>query len=106
MQESNLNQILSQHPLRILKLHSVTFNIYVKQIRYLIYKVPVEKETDGKSCGCHGKHCEVCNFLEEKNTFTNKEGSDTYRITEGLHLDCNSENVIYLIPCKNVKNSM
>ena len=67
---------------------------------------PVEKETDGKSCGCQGKRCEVCTFLEEKNTFTNKEGSDTYRIREGLHLDCNSENVIYLITCKNAKNSM
>ena len=41
-------------------------------------KVPVEKETDRKSCGCQGKRCEVCTFLEEKNTFTNKEGSDTY----------------------------
>ena len=36
-------------------------------------------------------------------TFTNKEGSDTYRIREGLHLDCNSENVIYLITCKKCK---
>ena len=42
--------------------------------------VPVEKETDGKSCGCQGKHCEVCTFLEEKGAFTNKEGSDTYKI--------------------------
>ena len=69
-------------------------------------KVPVEKETDGKSCGCQGKRCEVCTFLEEKTTFTNKEGSDTYRIREGLHLHCNSENVIYLISCKICKNSM
>ena len=70
-------------------------------------KVPVEKETDGKSCGCRGKRCELCTFLEEKITFTNKEGSDTYKIREGLHLDCNSENVIYLITCKkNAKNSM
>ena len=29
-------------------------------------KIPVEKETDGKSCGCQGKHCEVCIFLEKK----------------------------------------
>ena len=60
-------------------------------------KVLVEKETNGKSCGCLGKCCEVCTFLEEKSTFTNKEGSDTYQIREGLHLDCNSENVVYLI---------
>ena len=54
-------------------------------------KVPVEK---------------VCTFLEEKNTFTNKEGSNIYSIREGPHLDCNSENVIYLITCKNAENSM
>ena len=29
-----------------------------------------------------------------------KEGSDTYKIREGLHHDCNSENVIYLITSK------
>ena len=68
-------------------------------------KVPVEKETDGKSCGCQGKRCEVCTFLEEKSTFTNKEGSHTYEIREGLHLDCNSENEAYLIT-KMQKNSM
>ena len=66
-------------------------------------KVPVEKETDGKSCCCHGKRCELCTFSEEKNTFTSKEGSDTYKIKEGLHLDCNSENVIYLITSKKCK---
>ena len=31
-------------------------------------KVPVEKETDGKSCGCQGKHCKIGTFLEEKKT--------------------------------------
>ena len=35
-------------------------------------KVPVEKETDRKSCSCQGKRCEMCTFLEEKNTFTKK----------------------------------
>ena len=66
-------------------------------------KVPVEKETDEKFCGCQGKCCEVCTFLDEKNTFTNKEGSDTYKIKEVLHLDCNSDNVVYLITCKKCK---
>ena len=69
-------------------------------------KVPVEKETDGKSCGCQRKRCELCTFLEEKITFTNKEGSDTYKIREGLHLDCNSENVIYLIACKKMQKTV
>ena len=66
-------------------------------------KVSVEKETDGKSCVWQGKRCEVCTFLEEKITFTSKEGSDTYKIREGLHLDCSSENVTYLMTCKKCK---
>ena len=70
-------------------------------------KVPVEKETDGKSCGCQIKCREVCTFLEEKKTFTKKEGSDTYKIREGPQLDCNSGNVIFLITYKkSAKNSM
>ena len=35
-------------------------------------KVPVEKETDGESCGCQGKRCEVCIFLEEKGLLLRK----------------------------------
>ena len=35
--------------------------------------------------------------------FTNNEGSDTYKVKEGLYLDCNSENVIYLIACKKCR---
>ena len=66
-------------------------------------KVQVEKEIDGKSCGYQGKRCEVCTFSEEKNTFTNTQVSDTYKIREDLHLDCNSENVIYLVTCKKCK---
>ena len=30
------------------------------------------------------KRCKVWNFLKEKNIFTNKEGSDTYKIRESL----------------------
>ena len=29
-------------------------------------KVPVDNETDWKSCGCQGRRCEVCTFVEEK----------------------------------------
>ena len=69
-------------------------------------KVLVEKETDGKSCGCQRKCCKVFTLLEEKNTFTNKAGSDTYKLREGLHLDCGLENMMYLITCKKCKNSI
>ena len=42
-------------------------------------------------------------FQKKKSTLANKEGPDTYKIREVLHLDCNSENVIYLITCKKCK---
>ena len=35
-------------------------------------KVPVEKETHGKYCGCQGKRCEVGTFLEEKTLLLTK----------------------------------
>lgn len=58
------------------------------------------KKTDGKSCCCLGKRCEVCIFLKEKIIFTNKDGSDTYKKREDLYLHFNSEYVIYLISLK------
>ena len=69
-----------------------------KSLKYLLVraKVPVEKETDGKFGGCQGKHCKVCTF-QKKKTLANKEGKDAYKVREGLHLDCNSEEVMYLI---------
>ena len=69
-------------------------------------KVPVEKEADGKSFGCQGKLCKVGTFLEEKNNVTNKEGSDTYKTRESLHLNCNSDNVIYLITRKKMQKTV
>ena len=35
-------------------------------------KVLVDKETDGKSCGCQGKRGEVCSFLDEKTLLLTK----------------------------------
>ena len=58
------------------------------------------KKTDGKSCCCLGKRCEVCIFLKEKIIFTNKDGSDTYKKREDLYLHFNSEYVFYLISLK------
>ena len=45
-------------------------------------------------------------FLEEKKAYNNKEGSDICKIREGLHLDRNSGNVIYLITCKKCKKTV
>ena len=45
----------------------------------------------------------ILHFLRKKTFLLTKEGSDTYKIRKGLHLDCNSENVIYLITRKKCK---
>ena len=45
----------------------------------------------------------VFTFLEVKNTYTNKEGSDTYKKKEGIHLNSKSGNLIYLITCEKCK---
>ena len=57
------------------------------QHRQVFPEVPIvgvkrgnRKKIDGKSCSCQGKRCELCTFLEENSTFTNKEDSDTYKI--------------------------
>ena len=91
----------AQHRKVFLKLPIIGFK-RGKNLKDLLVreKVPMEKEKDWKSCGCQGKSCEVCNFLEEKN-FTNKEGSDTYKIREGLH-----SIVTILLFAKNAKNNM
>ena len=47
-------------------------------------KIPAEKEADGKSCGCQGKLCEVCTFLEKKKALLLMRrcgGSDAYKKT-------------------------
>ena len=71
-----------------------------KSLKYLLVraKVPVEKETEGKFCGCQGKNCEVCTFQKKKTRLLTKRV--VIHIREGLHLDCNSEKVMYLITCK------
>ena len=58
------------------------------------------KKRHGKFGGCQGKYCKVCTFQKKKKTFANNEDSDTFKVREGLHLDCNSEKVMYLITCK------
>ena len=106
---SNINLLLTpdaQHRKVFAEVSVAGFKVFsIVGLSGLLFRAknPVKKETDGKSCGCQGKRCEVCIFLEEKNTFTNKEGSDTYTIREGLHLDSNSENVVYIITRKKCK---
>ena len=86
---SNIKLLLTPDAQHCKVFPEVSFVGWGKSLKDLLVraKVPVEKETDGKSCGCQEKRCELYTFLVENNTFTNKEGSDTYKIREGLPLD-------------------
>ena len=50
------------------------------------------------TCQCNSNRCQICNFLSLGRSFrshiTSKEFSTNY------NLDCNSNNVVYLISCK------
>ena len=61
-------------------------------------KLPELKQGGGKSAGCNRTGCEVCEFLEPTESFTNKEGDKKYTINSSLN--CNSKNIVYLIQCK------
>ena len=75
-----------------------------RTVGYLLVraKVPVKKKqmqnlvTVRESAG-------TLQFSRRKDTFTDKQGWDAYEIREGLLLEYNSENVIYLITCKKCK---
>ena len=45
-----------------------------KSFKYLLVraKILVEKERDGKFCGCQGKHCEICTFQKKKTLLLTK----------------------------------
>ena len=61
-------------------------------------KISTINETLG--CGkCGHCRCNVCNYIKESNTFSDKTGSRKYDIRKGL-LNCNSTNVIYLLQCE------
>ena len=62
-------------------------------------RLPELKQGGGKSAGCGKTGCEVCEFLEPTEHFTNKEGDRKYSI-KNVSLNCNSKNVVYLIQCK------
>ena len=47
---------------------------------------------------CNSRRCEVCNYLDEKNSFVSTKTQREYSIN--YNLNCNSVNVIYLITCK------
>ena len=62
-------------------------------------KLPCYNTTGEGSKTCGSKRCKVCPFIECTETFENSSGTETYKIKCDT-LDCNSENVVYLITCK------
>ena len=72
---SNINLLLTpdaQHRKVFAEVSVAGFKVFsIVGLSGLLFRAknPVKKETDGKSCGCQGKRCEVCTFLEEKNTY-------------------------------------
>ena len=68
-------------------LHEVKYQLSTVDIDIYIYTyISSGKRDRWEILRLSGKTLQNCTFLEEKNTFTNKEGSDTYKIREGLHL--------------------
>ena len=53
------------------------------------------------SKGCGKRRCDVCNFLENTNIFSDKNKENTYNIRSDLN--CDSNNVVYLVNCKQCK---
>ena len=62
-------------------------------------KVPEVKPISGESVGCSSKRCKVCEVINPTKTFSNKEDDRTFHI-KGGKLNCNSQNIVYLVQCK------
>ena len=62
-------------------------------------KLPEFNQGGGESAGCGKTGCGVCEFVKHTSKFSNKEGDRNYSI-EGGKLNCNSENIVYLVQCK------
>ena len=61
--------------------------------------LPTPMSTSAGSRCCGKKRCLVGKNLSETKTFTNSDGSKHFSIRKGP-LDCDTENVIYLLQCK------
>ena len=59
-------------------------------------KIKCESSSDNKSAPCCRARYQICPFIEENNTFQNKDKSETFDIRKGI-LNCNSDLVFYLI---------
>jgi len=61
-------------------------------------KLPDVCNIENKSSKCRKSNCKVCMFVEERESFEDRNGN-IFKINGGV-LDCNSKNVVYLVNCK------
>jgi len=63
-------------------------------------KLPDSKTYEvGESKKCGSKRCGVCEYINETQTFSDKENTKSYNI-RSKSCDCNSIGVVYLVTCK------
>ena len=63
-------------------------------------KIKCEPSSDNKSAPCCSSRCQICPFIEERNTFQNKDKSERFDIRKGI-LNSSSNLFVYLIECKS-----
>ena len=61
-------------------------------------KIPSPDGNRGSSGGCDGNRCQMCPFVKKTSSFADNKNK-TYDI-RGVHLNCSSTNVVYLLTCK------
>ena len=75
----------------------VSFRSSCKISSYLVRArlYPIERTAGSFRCG--NKHCEVCKYITETDTFTSSVTGETYKINH--RLDCNDKCLVYLLTC-------
>ena len=66
-------------------------------------KVPPIEKPKGGCSPCRGKRCQVCNFVNNTDSFQVITKDKKYFINTFQNLNCNSRYVVYLIECKTCK---
>ena len=63
-------------------------------------KTKCESSSDNEKVPCNRSRYQICPFIEETNTFQNKDKSETFDIRKEI-LNCSSNLVVYLAECKS-----
>ena len=71
-------------------------------VRVVLFQL--DKEGRSKPWERANRPCEVCELVKNRTKFKKAESAETFDILKGF-LDCNSNNVPYLLECKNVSSN-